>query len=500
MAATQKYLAFDLGAESGRAVLGLYDGASIQLEEVHRFPTGGCAVLGTLYWDVLRLFEECKKGLGLAVSQYGKEINGIGFDTWGVDFGLLGRGDVLLGNPRHYRDHGNDGMLDIAFALVPPEILFGRTGIQFMQINTLYQLFSLKIRHSPLLEAAETLLMMPDLLAFWFTGVKTSEFSIASTTQIVDPISRRWAFDLLVKLGLPTHIFTPIVEPGTVRGMVTAEIAALCGCGSIPVYLPAEHDTASAVVAVPASDPHFVYISSGTWSLMGVELPQPLLTDAVRKANFTNEGGVCGTTRLLKNIMGLWLVQECRRAFARRGAEHSYQELTQMAQQAPPFAAWINPDDHSFVAPADMVEAIAAFCRRTNQKPPEGIGATIRCCLESLAMKYRWTLEVLEGLLQQRHSIIHVVGGGTQNRFLCQLTANATQRPVIAGPVEATAVGNVLVQAMGRGEVGSLEDIRAIVRKSFALETYMPAVSEQDMWEEAYARFRQVCRLDGCDG
>jgi rhamnulokinase len=496
MANTQKYLAFDLGAESGRAVVGLFDGNGLRLEDVHRFPTGGTLVLGTRYWDVLRLFEECKKGLALAVTRFGTDLAGIGFDTWGVDFGLLGRGDVLLGNPRHYRDHGNDGMLDIAFALLTPEAIFDRTGIQFMQLNTLYQLLALKLRKSPWLEVAETLLMMPDLLAFWFTGEKSSEFTIASTSQIVDPRSRQWAYDLLVRLGLPTHLFAAITEPGTQKGTLVSEVAQECGCEAIAVYAPAEHDTGSAVVAVPASDSDFVYLSSGTWSLMGIELPQPLLTEQVRKANFTNEGGVCGTTRLLKNIMGLWLVQECRRAYARRGQDHSYAELTQMAEQAPPFGSLIDPDDPSFLAPADMVEAIANFCRRTGQNPPEGIGATVRCCLESLALKYRRTLELLDGFRGRPHVVIHVVGGGTQNRLLCQLTADALQRPVIAGPVEATAIGNVLMQAMGRGEIGSLEEARAIVRNSFPLETYSPTTTTKDRWEEAYSRFRKLCGME----
>ncbi len=491
MAAEAKFLAFDLGAESGRAVVGFFDGERLRLDDAHRFSSRSVRALGTLSWDVLGLFHELKQGLSMAVAAHGPDIAGIGIDTWGVDFGLLGRDDVLLGNPRHYRDHANDGMLEAAFEIAPREQIFDRTGIQFMQFNTLFQLLSLKRAKSPLLEKAETMLMMPDLLNFWFTGVKATEFSIASTSQMVDPRTRTWAKDLVERFGLPAHILTDIVPTSALIGSLRPDIAAEAGCGPISVYAPGEHDTASAVVAVPASTPDYAYISSGTWSLMGVETREPRISDETRAYNFTNEGGACGTIRLLKNIMGLWLVQECRRAEARRGTDYSYAQLAQMAADADPFGPLIEPDTPEFLAPPDMLKAIAEFCAKTGQPPPEGIGATVRCCLESLALKYRWALERLEEFRGRRIEVIHIVGGGTQNRLLCRLAADATGRTVIAGPVEATATGNVLMQALGCGLIGSLEQAREVVRRSFPLETYTPTDS-RDQWDAAYARFEAL--------
>lgn len=496
MAAERKFLAFDLGAESGRAVIGFFDGKRLRLEDAHRFPNGPARVLDTLYWDALRLFMELKQGLTRATSVHGREISGIGVDTWGVDFGLLGRGDVLLGNPRHYRDHGNDGMMEAAFEVVPREVMFNRTGIQFMQFNTLFQLCALKRMQSPLLDAAQTLLLMPDLFHFWFTGNKQTEFSIASTTQMYDPLGKAWAIDLVQALGLPADILPRIVPTATVLGPVRPEIEAETGCGAVQVVTPAAHDTGSAVVAVPASTPDYAYISSGTWSLMGIEAAEPHITQQTRQANFTNEGGAGGTIRLLKNIMGLWLVQACRRAWARHGTDHSYAELTALAAQAAPFVSLVEPDDPSFLAPADMPAALAAFCIRTQQPAPQGPGATIRCCLESLALKYRWVLERLETFRGARIETVHIVGGGTQNRLLCQLAADAMNRPVIAGPVEATAIGNLLMQALGLGDLSSVQEARAVVRSSFALETYAPG-SDQGAWEEAYARYLAVRALSG---
>ncbi len=489
--AETKYLALDLGAESGRGVVGLFDGDILRLKDVHRFATGGTQILDTLHWDALRLFEELKRSLGMAVAAHGKDFSGIGICTWGVDFGLIGRGDVLLGNPRHYRDHHNDGMLEAAFGIVAADEIFDRTGIQFMQINTLYQLLALKRDNSPLLEAAQSLLMMPDLFNFWFTGVKTTEFTIASTSQMVDPRDRAWAHDLLGKLGLPTHILGEIVVPGTTIGTVRTDIAAELGFGSIPVIAPGEHDTASAVAAVPASTPNYAYISSGTWSLVGIEIAHPLITLETRAANFTNEGGVCNTIRLLKNVMGLWLVQECRRAFAKQGQDYSYAELTVLASTASPFGAQIEPDDTTFLAPANMPQAIHEFCTRTGQTPPGTVGEIIRCCLDSLALKYRWVISRLETFRGKPIDTIHIVGGGTQNKLLCQLASDATRRTVIAGPIEATAIGNILMQAIGSGRIGSLAQAREMVRRSFPLDVYEPS-SDWERWDAAYDRFEQI--------
>ncbi len=490
MAAEAKFLAYDLGAESGRAVVGLFDGERIRLEDVHRFQSRSVRLLDTLTWDAPGLFAELKHGLSMAVSAHGRELAGIGIDTWGVDFGLLGRDDVLLGNPRHYRDHGNDGMLEAAFEIMPQAEIFRRTGIQFMQINTLFQLLALKRMRSPLLDCAQTLLMMPDLLGFWFTGIKATEYSIASTSQMLDAGARTWDRSLMEAFGLPTDILTDIVMPGTVLGPLRADIAAESGCGAVPVISPPEHDTASAVVAAPAEGEDYAYLSSGTWSLLGVELTEPRIDAGTAAANFTNEGGADGTIRLLKNIMGLWLVQECRRSWARQGEQHSYAELTAKAATAAPFGLILNPDDPTFLAPTDMVAAIRAFATRTGQTPPMDQGAVVRACLEGLALRYRWALEKLEQFRGRRIDTLHIVGGGTQNRLLSQFAANATGRRVIAGPVEATAIGNVLMQARGVGLIGSLAEARAIVRRSFDLETYEP--QDQDAWQAAYGRFLEL--------
>ena len=496
MAAEAKFLAFDLGAESGRGVVGFFDGERLRLEDVHRFPNEPVRLLKTLYWDAPRLFAEIKRGLSMAVAAHGREFAGIGLDTWGVDFGLLGRDDALLGNPRHYRDHGNDGILEVAFAIVPRDQIFARTGIQFMQFNSLFQLLALKQQNSPLLEMAETLLMMPDLFHFWLTGQKATEFSIATTTQCYDPQARDWATNLLERMGLPTRLFTDIVPTGTPIGTLRPDLAEEAGCGLIPVVAPAEHDTGSAVVAVPASTPDVAYISSGTWSLMGIETAEPRISPQTLAANFTNEGGACGTIRLLKNIMGLWLVQECRRSWARQGTEYSYAELTRLAEQAPPFGPLIEPDDSAFLAPSDMPAALRRSCANTGQPEPADTGATVRCCLESLALKYRWVLERLEEFRGGRIETIHIVGGGTQNTLLCRLAADATDRTVVAGPVEATAIGNVLMQAMGRGLLGSLEQAREVVRNSFDLVTYTPS-GDRSAWDAAYARFLNLREQSG---
>ncbi len=488
MAAEAKFLAFDLGAESGRGVVGLFDGETLRLEIPYRFGNRPVRLLDTQYWDAPGLFASLKQGLSMAATSYGRQFSSLGIDTWGVDFGLLGRDGALLANPRCYRDRGNDGMMELAFATVPREEIFARTGIQLMQINTLFQLLALRQQRSSLLDVAETLLMMPDLLNYWFTGEKVSEFSIATTSQCYDPSTKDWARGLLRRLELPADLFTPIVQPGATIGTLRADIADEAGCDPMPIVAPAEHDTASAVVGVPASSPDYAFLSSGTWSLMGIETTTPQLSEATQAANFTNEGGACGTIRLLKNIMGLWLAQECRRGWARQGTSYSYDDLAQLASEAPPFVSLVEPDDPAFLAPDDMIAALRAFCARTGQPVPETPGAVMRCCLESLALKYRWTLERLEAFRGRRIETIHIVGGGAQNRLLCQFAANATRRAIVAGPVEATAIGNILMQAIGRGYLSSLDEARAVVRRSFEPTAYTPHGSGGD-WEAAYARF-----------
>jgi rhamnulokinase len=489
MAPTANFLAIDLGAESGRAVLGHFDGGRLSLRDIHRFPNGPVRILNSIFWDAPRLLSEIKQGLRMCAAE-GTRLEGIGLDTWGVDFGLLGRGDVLLGNPYHYRDERTNGMIEEACRRVPREEIFEHTGIQFMQLNTLFQLLAMSVQKSPLLEMAETLLMMPDLFNFWLTGRKVSEFSIATTTQFYDPRKHAWATALLEKLGLPTAILPEIVDPGTVLGPLHPSVADDVGLQDVQVIAPACHDTGSAVAAVPLRDENAVYLSSGTWSLIGAELPEPLINEKALAYNFTNEGGVCGTIRFLKNIMGLWLVQESRRTWEREGDKLSYDAITQMASEAPPFTAFVEPDDASFLPTGDMPARIRAFCERTGQRPPESRGEVVRVALESLAMKYRWVLERMEELLGRPASAIHIVGGGSQNRLLSQFTANATKKQVLCGPVEATALGNVIMQAIATGRLASLEEGREVIRNSFDLEEYQPR--ETGAWDDAYARYLKI--------
>jgi rhamnulokinase len=484
------YLAVDLGAESGRAVLGRFDGDRITLDEVHRFPNVPVRLPDGLHWDVLRIMGEVKEGIARAAKSGGR-IESLGVDAWGVDFGLLDRDGCLISNPYHYRDPRTEGMDERAFGRMPKEEIYETTGIQFMPINTLFQLLAME--GSPLLGAAQTLLLIPDLINYWLTGEQVCEFTDASTTQLCDARSGTWALELLETMRLPGRIFGEIVPPGTRLGPLLPEVAAETGAkGGLPVTAVASHDTASAVVAVPAEGENFAYISSGTWSLVGVELPKPAIAPEGMRANFTNEGGFGGTTRFLKNVMGLWLLQECRRTWAREEREYSYEELTRLAQEAPAAGPLVDPDHPAFLPPGDMPARIRRFCRETRQSPPEEPGEVVRCVLESLALKYRWVLERAEEITGQRADVVHVVGGGVRNTLLCQLTADATQRPVRAGPVEATALGNVMVQAYARGYLGSLEEIRAAVRgSSVEVRDYQPQGSA-DEWDEAYERLRGV--------
>jgi len=481
------FLAFDLGAESGRAMLGQFDGERVQLSEVHRFPNGPVYLPDGMHWDVLRLWTEIKQSMGLVAREHGGNLAGVGLDTWGVDFGLLDRDGALVSNPYHYRDSRTDGMLDEAFRRVPREEIFEQTGIQFMPLNSLYQLLAMVVGRSPALDIAETFLTMPDLFNYWLTGRKVCEFSNATTTQCYDPRKKGWANPLLERLGIPTHIFPEIVPPGTVLGQLSPSVAEEVGLrpkGGLPVIAPACHDTGAAVAAVPAEGSDFAWISSGTWSIMGAELPEPVINEQSLSFNFTNEGGVCGTFRFSRNIMGLWLVQECRRTWARQGKEFSYDELTQMAIEAKPFQAVIDPDYGDFLKPGDMPDRIRAFCHKTNQPLPQSKGAIIRCALEGIALKYRWVLERVEGMLERGLEPVYIVGGGTQNRLLSQFTADAIGRPVITGPIEATATGNIIMQAMALGHLASLEEGRQVVRNSFDVVSYEP--SGQLGWEEAY--------------
>jgi rhamnulokinase len=478
------YLAVDLGAESGRVVLGRFDGGRVSLEEVHRFPNTPVRLPDGLHWNVLRILSEIKDGLAKAVRE--EEIEGVGIDSWGVDFGLLDREGSLVSNPYHHRDARTEGMMEEAFGLVGKEEIYRTTGIQFLPINTLYQL--LAMRGSPLLEAAETMLLIPDLMNYWLTGEKACEYTNATTTQLLDLEAGGWSTDLLRRLDLPSRILAPIVQPATELGPLLPEVTEEVGAGP-PVFAVASHDTASAVVAVPAEGEDFAYISSGTWSLVGVELPGPVATEEGLKANFTNEGGFGGKTRLLKNVMGLWLLQECRRQWVREGHEYSYEELARLAEDAPPAGPLVDPDHPAFLAPGDMASRIRSFCEKTGQSPPEEPAALARCVFESLALKYRHAVEQAESLAGRAIGAVNVVGGGSQNSLLCQLTADAMRRPVLAGPAEATALGNLMVQAHARGHLASLEEVREAVRRSVEVREYEPQGAE-DEWQEAYEKLR----------
>jgi rhamnulokinase len=492
----RNFLAFDLGAESGRAVLGTLEGNKLALSEKHRFSNPMGRMNGHLYWNLLAQWEELKTGLRkAAVEQHGDEktpvaLHGIGVDTWGVDFGLVSESGEILGNPFNYRDSRTDGMLQLAFSRVPREQIFEATGVQFMEINSLYQLMAMNESKSALLNCAHTLLFVPDLFNYLFTGQRKCEFSIVTTSQMYDPRKKTWAKGMMEKLGLPTEIFPEIVPSGTVIGPLQKSVADECGVAQVPVIAPASHDTASAVAAVPAEGTDWCYISSGTWSLMGVELPEPIINEKSLRYNYTNEGGVGGTIRFLKNIMGLWLVQECRRQWQREGYDHSYGELTQMAQRSKLLGSIIDPDHKPFLTPGDMPRKIEEFCKKNGQRTPNTRGEFVRACLDSLALTYRRTLEGLEDVLGRKVAAIHIVGGGCQNELLNQMTADACNRPVLAGPTEATAIGNILVQAMATGDVKSLAEARQIVRNSFEVKRYDPGQSKQ--WDEAYSRYRKI--------
>ncbi|MBL8055549.1 MAG: rhamnulokinase [Anaerolineales bacterium] len=494
MAATLNFAAVDLGAESGRVMLARFDGAALTLEEAHRFPNVPVRVpvqAGTsLHWDILRLWGDLQHGLAAAGRLAGGPLAGLGVDTWGVDFGLLDRAGQLLGNPVHYRDARTARMLEAAWQRVPRAEIFEQTGIQFMAINTLYQLLALVEARSPVLETAQTLLTIPDLLNYWLTGVVANEFTNATTTQCFNPRTGAWARDLLGRLGIPTGWFGPLVQPGTVLGPLRPALAETLGLGAVPVIAPATHDTGSAVAAVPMTDRNALYLSSGTWSLMGVEVTEPVIDDRTLALNFTNEGGVAGTYRLLKNIMGLWLVQECRRTWAAQGQAYSYAELTRLAEQAQPFRSLVAVSAERFMAPGDMPARLQAFCRETGQPAPEGVGAVVRCALESLALEYRWVAERLAELTGQTLPVIHIIGGGSQNALLNQFTADATGRTVLAGPVEATALGNVVVQALAAGQIETLAAGRALVRQSFPVQTFPPQPDAH--WGKAFELYRAL--------
>ena len=478
------WLAFDLGAESGRAFTGRLSGGIITIEEIHRFANEPIEYAGACHWDILRIWLE----MGKALSAVTGRLEGLGVDSWGVDYALLDRSGELIRNPYHYRDPRNVTAMAEALQSVSRETIYRATGIQFMPINTLYQLFAMKTRTPEVLAAARTLLMIPDLFHYWFTGRAICEYTDATTTQLVDPRTRAWSDDLIERFGLPAHLFTEIVEPGT----IVRPLRGPAPHAGTPVIAPASHDTGSAVASVWAREGG-AFLSSGTWSLVGVEIDEPIVSDEALRLNFTNEGGVNGTTRFLKNVMGLWMLQGCRRSWSADGREFDYASLIDEAIQAPPFRALIDPDDASFLNPPDMPAAIDAFCRRTEQPSPKSPGEYARTILESLALKYRIVIEGIERLTGNRITQIRVIGGGSKNHVLNRFTADATGRRVIAGPSEAAVLGNLGVQMLATGAATSLNEVRAIIQRSFLTEIYEPA--ESDKWQAQTVRFEQYCEL-----
>jgi len=489
------YLAVDLGASGGRVLAGRFDGKRLKLEELYRFGNEPVNLAGTLVWDLPRLWSDVCDGLRQAGAKFGKNVTSLGVDTWGVDYALLDANDQLLGNPIHYRDARTHGMLDKTLEKVSRQEIFAETGLQFMEISTLYQLAAMRHQRSPQLDMAQSLLLIPDLFHWFLTGNKFNEFTNATTTQFFNPAKRDWATGLLEKLDIPTSMLGEIAAPGTNLGHLRPALRDETGLSVAQVILPGTHDTASAVMAVPTAStasarPDWCYISSGTWSLMGVEVPEPVINDKCLELNFTNEGGVEDTVRLLRNITGLWIVQECRRVWNQSGKNYDWDQLVEMAEQAPALQSFIHPDDLSFSAPTDMPAAIQSFCERTNQSVPESSGAIIRCALESLALRYRLVLLWLEQLTESKIETIHVVGGGTQNKLLCQMTADACDRQVIAGPIEATAIGNIMMQAVAAGDVASVAEARRVIRESFPVEVYDPAPSAD--WNAVWDRFQAI--------
>ncbi len=485
---TKRVLAFDFGASSGRAIIGCFDGDKITLEEVHRFSNDPVSVGGTVYWDVLRLFYEIKQGIIKAKIAGG--FDSIGIDTWGVDFGLIDSEGKLMENPVHYRDARTVGLVDEAFKTMPKEKLYGITGIQFMELNTLFQLISLKKYRPWMLERADKMLFMPDLFGYMLTGKMCAEYSIASTSQLIDLDKRTWSKEILDAFGIKKSIFAPLVQPGTVLGELSKEICDECGVDPVPVISVCGHDTQSAITSVPCEDGDFAFLSSGTWSLFGTELDKPIVNETSMNINITNEGGFDGSTGFLKNIIGLWLIQESRRQWKREGKEYSYADLEKLALAAEPFKCFIDPDAPEFVPHGNIPERVREFCRKTGQYVPETVGEIMRCIYESLAMKYRLTFEKLRECTERDYPVIHVIGGGTKDGLLCQMTANSCDRTVKAGPIEATVMGNVAVQLMSDGSVKNIGQARKIVADSSELKTFEP--KDTDKWAEAYEDFLKV--------
>lgn len=485
------YLAFDFGASSGRAIVGSFDGETIELNEIHRFQNDPVSVGGTMYWDILRLFFEIKQGL-LKSKQY-SDIKSIGIDTWGVDFGLIDKDGRILENPVHYRDARTDGMLKEAFERISPNELYKITGNQFMEINTAFQLLSLSLSRGDLLSRAETLLLMPDLFNFMLTGKKHAEYSIASTTQLLDAENKSWSEEVFKSLGLPLDIMPEIIPTATKIGELSGDICDELGIKPCAVTAVAGHDTQCAMAAVPTDKESFIFLSCGTWSLLGTELEAPLINSDAEKCNVTNEGGYGYKTSFLKNIIGLWLIQETRRQWQKEGESLSFADMETLARGSEPFKCFIDPDAPEFVPAGNIPERIKEYCKKTNQPVPQDKGEILRCIYESLAMKYRYSVEQIEACTKEKYDTIFVVGGGTKDSLLCEMTACSCNKKVSAGPVEATVLGNIALQLLADKKINSLTDARRIIKNSSNLKEYTP--SQIKLWNENYERFKEATTL-----
>jgi rhamnulokinase len=492
-----RVLAFDMGASSIRAITGSLDtNKKLELEVLHRFPNEGVQVGVSLYWNVSKLWQEMVNSMKFYVKKHGQELSSVALDTWGVDFALLDENDDLIGKIHHYRDKRTDNIMDEMFKTVPKEEIFNQTGLQFMQVNTLVQLYAMIREKSPIFAMTKTFLMLPDYFNFLLSGKKSSEYSIATTSQLYDPRNKNWATNMLKRFGLNPEWFLEIIQPGTILGNIKKELADEIGLSpNTRVIAGACHDTASAIAAVPVNMTDYksgdwAYLSSGTWSIIGVELEEPIINENVLKYNFTNEGGINGTIRFLKNITGLWLVQECKRLWDKSGLNLSWDDITKQAKNAQEFQNFIDPMDDSFMNPPNMVDAIKSYCRSHDQAPPESVGQISRAIFESLAFKYKQVMENLEDLIDKKIKILHIIGGGSQNELLNQFTANVLNIPVVSGPIEATAIGNILIQALALNRIQDVNELRQIVQKSFPIKQFTP--KENQKWENAYKRYIEI--------
>jgi rhamnulokinase len=491
--AKSSFLAFDIGASSGRAILGILENGKVELTEIHRFKNQMTQIHGHFYWNIFSLFEELKTGLRKCISEFKVQPDSIGIDTWGVDYALVTTDGQLAGLPFAYRDHRTDNSMEEFFRILPKKQTYQLSGIQFMQFNTLFQLFSSVQQNYSGLKIAEKLLFTPDTLNYLFTGISKNEYTIASTSQLLKPGEAEWENQLFEAAGIPQKLAGEIIQPGTSLGELLPEVLAETGSAPIPCIAVAGHDTASAVVSVPAQGENWAYLSSGTWSLLGIESTVPLVSEQTLEMNFTNEGGVEGTTRFLKNIMGMWLIQECKRIWDAQSLL-GWHEIVALSSSATPFKSLINPDDAGFLNPGDMPKAVQDFCAKTNQQVPQTKGEIARCIYDSLVLKYKYTLKQIESVTGKRIEKLHIIGGGAHNITVNQLTADAIGIPVFAGPTEATAIGNIMLQAKALGKVASLAEIREIVRNSFEVTEYLPS-PELD-WDAAYVKFEELLKED----